>query len=307
MTPPTCILVTGANAGLGKECARQLGLKDGVVKVLLACRDSEKAVAAKTNLEESTQKQDMYEIVIMDMANLNSIRNAVDGLQGQTIDGLVLNAGGGGGKEPAKLTADGVTSIVATNLLGHAYLVDLLIDEKILSETASVVYSGSEAARGMPGAPQLELKSGSVDEFVSLCDGSLYNKPTDNMYGPTKLMAALWMNSMARKYPRIRFVTMSPGFTTGTNVFQTTPIVLRTVMTGVAPIMRLFGQAHNVEVGAKRYMDALYDEETYQSGIFYASAKGASGDVCNQACFIDVLDDENYQDHCNEAIHSFLK
>jgi NADP-dependent 3-hydroxy acid dehydrogenase YdfG len=62
--------VTGANAGLGKECARHLGLKDGVAKVLLACRDSEKAVAAKTNLEESTQKQDVYEIVIIDMATL---------------------------------------------------------------------------------------------------------------------------------------------------------------------------------------------------------------------------------------------
>ena len=296
--------MTGANAGLGKECARQLALKDGVDRVILACRNEEKATAAKNNLEQSTQKQ-VHEILIVDVSNLDSVRKAVNNIQ-EPIDGLVLNAGGIGGKEPTKVTSDGVTDIVATNLLGHALMVDLLLEQKKLVPGSTVVYSGSEAARGVMGAPQLKT-DGSVQEFVSLCNGKYYaNKRSYNIYGDTKLMAALWMASMARKYPEIRFVTMSPGATTGTSIYQTAPL-LRVIMTPVLSIMQVFHKAHNVETGAKRYVDALYDESSYQTGVFYASANGISGDVCDQARFIDYLDKESYQDHCNEAIHTFLR
>ena len=48
------ILITGANGGLGKECARQLALQDGIEKIYLGCRNEEKAKAAKQDLEEST-------------------------------------------------------------------------------------------------------------------------------------------------------------------------------------------------------------------------------------------------------------
>ena len=34
-------LVTGANAGLGKECCRQLALLDGIEKVYLGCRNKD--------------------------------------------------------------------------------------------------------------------------------------------------------------------------------------------------------------------------------------------------------------------------
>jgi len=40
------VLVTGANAGLGKESARQLALLDSIERVYLGCRTIEKAAAA---------------------------------------------------------------------------------------------------------------------------------------------------------------------------------------------------------------------------------------------------------------------
>jgi NAD(P)-dependent dehydrogenase (short-subunit alcohol dehydrogenase family) len=66
------VLITGANGGLGKETARQLALQDGIERIYLGCRNEEKAKAAKLELEESTGKS-VFEIILMDISNLNSV------------------------------------------------------------------------------------------------------------------------------------------------------------------------------------------------------------------------------------------
>ena len=45
--PHNAFLITGANAGLGKDVARQLGLRADVDSIYLACRDEAKAQAAQ--------------------------------------------------------------------------------------------------------------------------------------------------------------------------------------------------------------------------------------------------------------------
>jgi hypothetical protein len=73
-------------------------------------------------------------------------------------------------------------------------------------------------------------------------------------------------------------------------------------------VMGLFGNAHGLETGAKRYIDALVDAETYKSGVFYASAKGMAGPVGDQGkLFFNDVDDAEIQNNAIEAIHSFLK
>ncbi|CAB9508868.1 Protochlorophyllide reductase A, chloroplastic [Seminavis robusta] len=316
MSPPTkVVLITGANAGLGYESARQLASKDGVEKVLLACRNPEKAQAAKKSLEESTGKDgDFYEVVVMDVSSLDSVRKAVDSLSSAVaIDGLILNAGGGGGSNPAELTTDGVTAIFGANVLGHVLLVDLLLKNKKLSSGGSVVLAGSEASRGIPslGMPAPVLKDGSVEELTAIADGSRFaekEKTFDGMYSITKLVATLWMSSMARKEPSFRFVTMSPGMTAGTNVADHVPAMLRFLYKRVFfPLFQLLGKAHGVDSGAKRYVDALLDGDTYKTGIFYASKVGATGEVGDQAIFSDVFTKEDYQDNAYTTVHKFIK
>ena len=97
MKIPSCILITGANIGLGFECARQLGLVEGVQKILLACRSQEKATAAKERLEQLTNKK-IFEVILMDVSSLASVKKAIETLKDEAIiDGVVLNAGGGRG------------------------------------------------------------------------------------------------------------------------------------------------------------------------------------------------------------------
>lgn len=302
------VLITGANAGLGKEAARQLALLDETEKIYLGCRNEAKAKAAKLSLEESTGKS-IFEIVIVDVSNLDSVRNAVASLD-EPIEGLVMNAGGTGGKNFTSKTADGVSQILAVNVLGHALLLDELLKAEKLTKVA--LYAGSEGARGVPlmGLKRPKLKTSSVDEFISVSNGSFFAENVAPMfiYGYIKYMAALWMSSMARKHPDLRILTVSPGSTSGTNVGNDLDPFMKLMFTVIGPkLMPFFGLMHSVDLGAKRYVDALNDE-TYKSGIFYASkALTITGQLVDQATIFGDLNNEAFQDNANEAIHSFIK
>jgi len=302
------ILITGANGGLGKECARQLAMLDETEKIYLACRNEEKAKAAKLSLEQSTGKS-IFEIVLMDVSNLNSVRAAVESIS-EPVEGLVMNAGGMGGKNPGEMTADGVTQMFAVNVLGHVVLLDELLKAKKLTKVA--LYAGSEAARGVPkmGMKRPKLETSSVDEFASIIDGSFFDNKIDPMvvYGPVKYIAAMWMSSVARRNPDIRIVTMSPGGTSGTNVMNDLPPVMKFMFTIVGlRLMPLFGLMHKLEFGAKRFVDCLTDE-SYQSGRFYGSkAPVLTGPLVEQGTIFEDLNNQKFQDNANQAIHRFIK
>ncbi len=68
MKPIQFVLITGANAGLGREAARQLALQKGIAKVYLACRNQTKAKAAKTALKHETGRK-IFDIVQMDVTD----------------------------------------------------------------------------------------------------------------------------------------------------------------------------------------------------------------------------------------------
>ena len=301
------ILITGANGGLGKECARQLALQPGTERLYLGCRNEERAKAAKSDLEQSTGKS-VFEIVLLDVSSLNSVRSAVASLN-EPVDALVMNAGGMGGKNFGDKTEDGVTRMFAVNLLGHVVLAEELLRAGKLTTVALI--AGSEAARGVPklGMKRPNLKTSSVDEFESIADGSFFGNNSDPMvpYGPIKYMAALWMSSLARTYPDIRFVTMSPGGTGGTDIMRDLPPFKKFMFTHVGlRLMPLLCLMHELEVGARRLVDGLNDE-SYESGVFYASKQPVlTGPVVDQGTIFEDLNNKTFQDNANEAIHRFI-
>jgi NAD(P)-dependent dehydrogenase (short-subunit alcohol dehydrogenase family) len=224
------------------------------------------------------------------------------------LDGLVLNAGGLGGKQPGAHTSDGATTLFATNVLGHALLVDELVAAGKLGQV--VIYAGAEAARGIPmlKMKRPELAGRSVDELAAVIDGSFFDEPLDPMvaFPYVKAMAALWMASAARQYPQLRVVTISPGGSAGSAMKDVPPVLRFMLRTVVQPLFKVFGKFHDLETGASRYVDGLNDD-AYESGVFYGAAyPGLTGPLVDQSTIFAELGDRTLQDRTHEAMRRFL-
>jgi NAD(P)-dependent dehydrogenase (short-subunit alcohol dehydrogenase family) len=119
----TRILVTGVSAGLGVETARSLAAHGA--QVVGAARDLNKA---KTHTEQvrkdAATHGGSFELVSLDLANLNSVRACADELlaRGEPFDVVIANAGVMA--TPFGHTADGFETQFGTNHLGHFVLVN---------------------------------------------------------------------------------------------------------------------------------------------------------------------------------------
>jgi len=303
------ILITGANAGLGKEAARQLAMKNETKKVILFCRNQARAEAAKKDLEQQTGKR-IFEIIIGDVSDANSVRKAVEQIK-QPIDAVILNAGGVIGKTAAKLTPSGMNQLAATNILSNVILVEELIKRDKLRKV--VLSISAEAVPGvkMLGVKPVSMRTSSVEEFVAVLAGSYFGKKFNALqaYAYVKYVMTMWSLSMARKYPNLKFVVASPGNTKGTLAPNALPLPMRimlkyVMMPIVFPLMG--GMVHKLEVGAKRFVDAISDAR-YKSGVFYASKEGKlSGEMVDQSTFFTALKNTSFQDNADAAIHHFV-
>src|SRR5581483_3596021 len=210
---------------------------------------------------------------IGDVSDANSVRKAVEKIK-EPVDAVILNAGGMVGKMAGKMTPSGMNNLAATNVLGHVVLVDELLKQDKLKK--AVLFVSAEAVPGVKslGMKPVSMKTSSVDEFAAVLDGSYFGNKFDvtQAYGYVKYVGTMWALSMARKYPDIKFVVMSPGNTKGTAAPDSLPPPMRFMLKYfMMPIVfPLMGAVHKIEVGVKRFVDAISDER-YKSGVFYAS------------------------------------
>jgi NAD(P)-dependent dehydrogenase (short-subunit alcohol dehydrogenase family) len=134
------VVITGANSGLGLRAATLLG--EHGARVLLACRSRERG-------EEAAGKVRGGELVLLDLADLASVRVAAAEIRertGDKLDLLINNAGITW--PPLRRTIEGYESTFATNHLGHAALTWLLMPALRGGTDARVVHVASIAARG---------------------------------------------------------------------------------------------------------------------------------------------------------------
>jgi NAD(P)-dependent dehydrogenase (short-subunit alcohol dehydrogenase family) len=135
-------LITGANSGIGLEAARALAANGA--KVILACRNSEKAEAAAEEIA-TTVPDAQLEIIQLDLADLSSIAAAIAQVQAgePRLDLLINNAGVMGIAQSA--TADGFEMQFGTNHLGHFALTAGLIGKLNEADAGRVVTISSNA------------------------------------------------------------------------------------------------------------------------------------------------------------------
>ena len=136
------VVITGGNAGIGKETA--VGLARLGARVIITSRNADRGARALEEIRERSARDDV-EVMALDLASFASIRSFTKQLLDRTekIDVLVNNAGLILRKRT--LTDDGFEATFGINHLGHFLLTDLLLDRLKASAPARVVVVASDA------------------------------------------------------------------------------------------------------------------------------------------------------------------
>jgi NAD(P)-dependent dehydrogenase (short-subunit alcohol dehydrogenase family) len=136
-----CLIVTGANAGIGFEASRVLAARGA--RVLLACRERTKAEAAIKRIRKLTPRADLAWLPL-DLADLESVRGAAEiAAKEPRIDALINNAGVM--TPPLTRTKQGFELQFGVNHLATFALTSLLLPKLAETPGARVVVTSSIA------------------------------------------------------------------------------------------------------------------------------------------------------------------
>ncbi len=187
-------LITGATSGLGFESAKALAEAGG--DVILAGRSTERLAQAQRSINRETQS------LLVDLADLDSVRKAADNLPVEQLDVLVNNAGIMA--PPLGRTQDGFETQIGTNHLGHFALTALLLPRMDPSSDQSRVVTVSSGAHRM-GRMDLDDLNYEHRKYSAW-----------QAYGQSKLANLLFMAELDRRSRaadwHLRSVAAHPGF-----------------------------------------------------------------------------------------------
>ncbi|MBK7410689.1 MAG: SDR family NAD(P)-dependent oxidoreductase [Saprospirales bacterium] len=202
-------IVTGANIGLGYETTLALAQKD--VKVIMACRNIEKAEKAKAQILAQVPQAEL-EVMQVDLSKLQSVRDFAASFlkKYNKLDLLINNAGIM--MPPYSRTVDGFESQMGANYFGHFLLTGLLLDTINSTPNSRVVTLSSNAH-----------KSGMIN-FEDLQSAQKYSAM--GAYSQSKLACLLFAYELQRKLEKAGSKTISvaahPGVS-NTNLGQYLP------------------------------------------------------------------------------------
>jgi NAD(P)-dependent dehydrogenase (short-subunit alcohol dehydrogenase family) len=211
-------MITGANAGMGKEIALALGGMRATV--VMVSRDRARGEAARAEVESKTGNHEV-ELLLADLSSQQSIRALVSDFEARhnRLNVLVNNAGITLAKRTE--TADGLEAVFATNHLAAFLLTNLLLSVLKASAPSRVV-TVSSAAHSM----------GKID-FEDLQSVNGYNEI--RAYNASKLANVLFTYELARRLAGtgVTANVVEPGFVK-TNLRVPFPFSLFSFMRGSA-------------------------------------------------------------------------
>ncbi len=130
------VFVTGGNSGLGLETVRAIAAEGA--QVVLTARSQDKADAAIADVQRTVPGARL-EALLLDLADLGSVRAAADAFAARydSLDVLVANAGVM--MTPQRKTADGFELQLGTNHLGHFALIGQLLPLLLATPASRIV------------------------------------------------------------------------------------------------------------------------------------------------------------------------
>lgn len=258
------IIVTGANAGLGLETVRHF-VRLNAARVIMACRNLEKAEAAKADIESTTGRTGVLEIWSIELASFDSVKDFCARAAGlDRLDIVIENAGFASFKPKYN---EGYETQITVNVISTALMALKLLP--VLRQT-STKYNVE---------PHLLIVSSDAHRFVTWPimrqqDGFFEACRTDTMfnerYSVSKLFEIFFVNELAQAMdrsgkPRVVVNTANPGMC-ASEFFRELPAYLSWFLSG---LMLLFGR--NCEQGARNFLYAGLQPDTH--GAFISDCK----------------------------------
>ena len=193
------VVITGGNAGIGKETAVALA-RDGM-SVVITSRDRSRGSAAVEEIR-ARSGSDRVEVMELDLADFASIRRCADELLASRdrIDVLVNNAGLV--QINRSETVEGFENTFGVNHLGHFLLTQLVLDRIRESAPARIVVVSSHAHKS--------ARTGlDFDDLQSERSYSPFG-----VYGKTKLANIYFSRELARRLEGtgVTANALHPGF-----------------------------------------------------------------------------------------------
>ena len=190
------VMVTGANAGMGKEIVLALAGMDATV--VMVSRDRTRGEAAQAEVRRQTGRA--VELLIADLSSQESVRNLVTEFEASHDRLHVLVNNAGVTLPRGTETGDGIETVLATNHLGPFLLTNLLLPMLTASAPSRIVIVGS-------GAHVM----GKID-FDDLQGARSYNEI--RAYNQSKLANLLFTYELARRIAGtgVRANAADPGF-----------------------------------------------------------------------------------------------
>ncbi|KAI4462302.1 phosphatidylinositol-glycan biosynthesis class f protein-related [Holotrichia oblita] len=163
-------------------------------RVILACRNKERASTACHNIIKATNNQEVvYKLV--DLASLRSVRNFAEDINRNEdrLDILINNAGLGF-LEGNEYTADGIQYLLHTNHISHFLLTHLLLDKLKESAPSRIINVSSIGAR------RSKLTVENIDQINKIPPVGLHVVLRDSqLYTTTKLCNILFTTELSRR------------------------------------------------------------------------------------------------------------
>lgn len=200
------VIITGSNAGLGKEAARHYA-RLGASTLILAVRSLDKGHVAKHDIEATSNcAKNVIQVWQLDMASFASVQEFAARVNGELdrVDVFIANAGIARFKYS---TAEDNEAMITVNVVS-TFLLAALVMPKLKASAArfntrpTFTITSSEV-HGHTQFPQQSAPDGEI--FATVNDQATAEKRWDDMYPISKLLEVFGVRTIAEKHPASAF------------------------------------------------------------------------------------------------------
>lgn len=261
------VIITGANSGLGYACTELIAAKREEYRVIMGCRDEQRAQKAKEELVGKTGNEDIVTFPL-NLASLSSVRHFVDLYKESMFDpvyGLICNAGISG--IHTGRTEDDIDCIFESNHLGHFLLTTSMMP--VMREDGRILIVSSD----MHCPPSGELVWLGTEAIAHPDQEMEQNR---NRYSYSKLCNLYFTYELSRRLQesgsKVTVNAFNPGLMTDTNF---APDKSRFTKEMLAAVSNRIGSLEN----SSKALAALMTEAEYKNATgqyFDRSTEAAS-------------------------------